>query len=225
MFKLIKDFLALHFLALAFGIGFSVGPLNLIWAHDPEDPDVLRSINAAEISLHRIEKLVYTNKLPISFQTNFVSISIETLEQKTPRDPLFKVIARQPIALDGTQKKIEFILDPVGRTQQTYITKAQEIEIAPVQLEVNSLTIAELALHYLLDNVKIRPELDVFVDNLLSLSLSQITTPEGKAKAILEVKAAGSKEKLVIQSAGTGTVESAEIVAEIVKEEMKTNRP
>lgn len=198
--------------ALVFGIFILISQPNRVWAHDHSEPQGLSSAKAAELALHRIEKLVFLKKIESSFQTKFIQLNLEVLVQKLPSDPLFKAVASQPMAADGTQKKVEIILDAQGRTLQTYITKASEAETVPNLADKDPLTIAELSLHFLIDNVESKPELDVFADKLLSLSLAQVSTPEGKVQVFTEIKTAGVKETLLIRSNSQGEVESFELV-------------
>src|SRR5438105_2992967 len=72
-------------------------------------------VKAAELSLHRVERLVILNKLDAGFQTLIKGLSVVELAHQTEEDPSFKTVITQYAGNDGTAKSVEIVLDEEGR--------------------------------------------------------------------------------------------------------------
>jgi len=168
---------------------------------------------AAELALHRIERLAALKKIEDAFQSKLKNLSLEMLITQKPTDPLFKIVASQYPNSNGTQRKVELLLDEDGKALQHFVSRGGEAENAPSWSEKDPITLAEVALHLIVEQSKDKPELAVFESALSELSITQETDADGIAVAVFTAKAAGSASLLKIRIKGDGSVESYEIVS------------
>lgn len=168
---------------------------------------------AAELALHRIERLVVLKKIEDAFQSKLKNLSFEMLITQKPTDPLFKIVASQYPNSNGTQRKVELLLDEDGKALQHFVSRGGEAEGAPNWSEKDPVTLAEVALHLIVEQSKDKPELAVFESALSELSITQETNADGTVVAVFTAKAAGSASLLKIRIKGDGSVESYEIVS------------
>lgn len=99
---------------------------------------------AAELSLHRLEKLVILRRIDPSFLTASTSV---TLEAPRTEDPYYIAKIAQVPGADGTRKVLEVQLDFEGRVLRHSVAAGAESVGAPVWPDKDPVTLMEYALH------------------------------------------------------------------------------
>ncbi len=161
---------------------------------------------AAELTLHRIERLVILNRIELDFQEKLKSMSVELIAHSAETDPAFKTTTLQYTPTDGTQKSIEVVLSDEGKALSYTLGAGGPAAGAPSYAPKDAVSLAEAGLHYILDNSAVLPALLPYDRNLSALSLSPSTLGDGTPIAVLEVQAEGSSSTLKIQVKLDGTV-------------------
>ena len=89
--------------------------LLLLLASPIQASEAVTQSHAAELVLHRIERLVILRRIDKTFQTNFSRLLVEPRIPQAPTDPAFVVRSFQVAGEDGTSKSVEISLDAEGR--------------------------------------------------------------------------------------------------------------
>jgi hypothetical protein len=195
---------------IVLGLGF-LGAMfggNAAFAHG------VTNAKAAELSLHRVERLVILRKIEDSFQSKPQSIKVEAIAHQNEEDPSFKATIYQVAGADGTQKSIEIVLNEEGKTIKYTVNAGADAVNAPVWADKDATTLTENALHYVLDNAAAKPELVPFSQSLSLLKLSPGTNSANVAVAVVDMKATANDGVLRIRVKLDGTFDSAEVVAQ-----------
>jgi len=169
---------------------------------------------AAELALHRVERLVILKKIEESFQSKPQSVKVEAIAHQNEDDPSFKTTVYQVPGQDGSQKSIEIVFNEEGKTIKYTVNAGSDAVNAPTWGEKDATTLTENALHYVLDNAAVKPELVPFSQRLSTLKLSPGTNAAGAPVALVEMGAAANDGVLRVRIKLDGTFDSAEIGAQ-----------
>ena len=165
---------------------------------------------AAELGVHRVERLVTLKKIDASFVDKFQSIEIEALSAPKPTDPAFKVTAGQVPGPDGKQNRVEMLLDGAGKALSHTVKEGTEATAAPRWPEKDAVTLTEAAMHVVLEgknDAKLKP----YFDGFQSLELTQDRDSTGQTIARAKMKAKGVAKVLEVILKTDGTVISSQI--------------
>lgn len=170
--------------------------------------DGASNAKAAELALHRIERLIILKKIPATFETNLSEVSATKLTQAQPTDPAFEAEISQIISQDGTQQKVQVFMDTNGRALSFTQTTGGEALNPPKWPVTDSVTFLEYSLHCLEgeligtnDLCQKTTTLREFETNFLNATLSQdsaglavitITETSSTSKAIVRFNTDGS---------------------------------
>jgi len=174
--------------------------------------DTVTNSKAAELALHRLERLVILKKVDASYQSKLRDIKVEDLAHATPDDPSFKVSLSEFPGVDGTQKKLEIIMNEAGRATSFHEVTGTESLTAPTWGSIDATTLAEDSLHFILDNTGQKPELAPFFNSMSSSQLIPIKDAAGSDAALLLVQAGSKYPILHITVKLDGTFESYQLV-------------
>lgn len=179
------------------------------WAAGP-----VTQAKAAELTLHRIERLVVLKKIEEAFQNKLHSLKLERIDHQGVDQPALKATVYQGPAADGSQRAVEVILTEEGRAlSHAVVAGGGEPKDAPTWPDKDPATLAENALHHVLDNAGSDPKLADFNQGFTRLTLVQVIAPPGSlrlAEVVIEAKA--GEPVLKINLRADGTVETAEIL-------------
>lgn len=163
---------------------------------------------AAELALHRIERLVTQNKIDEDYLLKLKGIGLSVIPQE-PRDnpllPRFQIMAEAYAAKDGTKKRLEIWMNAKGKVLEHKPLPGGEPDGAPTWPDKDPVTLAENALHRILDNVSIVPALAPFFNSLIEFTISPITDEAGSLLAAIDVMSSESNDILRIFIAPDGT--------------------
>ena len=164
---------------------------------------------AAELGVHRVERLVTLKKIEEPFVGKFQSVEIEALSASKPTDPAFKVTVAQYAGPDGKQSRVEILLDGAGKALSHTVIAGTEATSAPRWPEKDPVTITEAAMHVVLEgknDAKLKP----YFDGFKSLELSQDRDASGQTIARAKMKAKNVAKVLEVTLKTDGTVISSQ---------------
>jgi len=101
-------------------------------------------------------------------------------------------------ATDGTKKGLEILMNEKGKTLQNNPIDGGEPEGAPTWPDKDPVTLAENAMHRILDNASVVPQLLPFSNSLTGFTISQITDEGGTLLAQVDVSCSDSQQTLRI---------------------------
>ena len=172
------------------------------------DGDEVAPAKAAEFSLHRIENLVILKKIDKTFVTQFKGFSLIVLEQAQPEDPRFRILAEQFPAQDGSKSTLEVFENKTGKpVKHIQSLTTTPVTGAPLWPLKDPVTLSENALHYILDNESVKPDLVPFHTGLSSLELVK-NEEGGELKAEVRITRVQSAAVLKILINTNGDFES-----------------
>lgn len=174
--------------------------LNVAFAqHDHS----LTNAKLAHDASHRLGKLVDTGKLDETFVSNLSSLEVTPLDHTDHNGPAFKVLA---VAGTGVnQTALTFNMS--GKYLSNKIVSKGEPEVSPWTSSAGS-TLIENALHFLMEATN----LESYAKGLKRVVLSQKTTADGSAQAVVKITTGTSSKVLEIDLSLSGEILGHSIV-------------
>lgn len=169
---------------------------------------------AAELSLHRIERLVDIKKIDKSYRDQLREVSIVRLPQSTSSDPVFKAVGSQVAGQDGTRNQIDIFMDANGKAtplDPSHLHPGSPAYNPPVWPQKDAVTLLENTIHYI-ENNKADGGIKPFFDGMTNLTLSQVMNG-GSPVAKVEVKSSLTTATLTVLLSLDGNVMSAAFFA------------
>ena len=168
---------------------------------------------AAELTCHRIERLITLKKIPVNFLNQIASVQVQALTPANPGDPVFKAVASLVPGANGQAQQLELLLNEAGKAlPNPTIVPGPDSVNAPVWPEKDPVTLIENALHYVLDNSAVMPHLKPFLIGLTVISLSQVTDSGGKIVAKAEIHSSETKAVLEVIIKTDGNFAAARVI-------------
>lgn len=164
----------------------------------------------AELSCHRLERLVTLGKISESFLTKLNSLQVAKLQQSKPTDPVYKVTATQYAGADGSANVVEMMMDANGKGIAQTLKAGADAQNAPVWSDKDAISLIENSLHYIAESSN--PEAKPFLTGLSSLKLKQVKNDQGEKVARVEMISQDSAKTLEIMMKEDGTVEAVNTV-------------
>lgn len=183
-----------------------LGAIN--FAHAQSVP----TATAAELALHRIEKLVTLNKIAPEYQSNFAQITVEVLVPTKPTDPAYRAVLSQNPGTDGLSDMVELLQDSNGKAVSNKAmvhTNSPKLVSWP---QKDPVTLSELALHYLEDQYQSPNDnsKEVFIESLSSLSITQ-ASQGGSLIGVISLKNSEDARVLIFKYTSDGKFISSEL--------------
>ena len=172
----------------------------------------ISNAKALELGLHRTEKLVILKKIDEAFQSKVKGLTIENLVKQVATDPTFKVIVSQYPGADGKIFQLELMMDENGKTLTYNVVAGSAAQGAPAWPDKDPLTLAESALHYVIEGSAIDSKLKPYNDVGSSIASMQGTDAQGKLVAAFDIRAKDQAKYLRILIKPDGTFQSAEFL-------------
>lgn len=135
---------------------------------------------AAELGLHRIERLVTLHKIDESYVNFFYSIGVQKLSPAQPADPAFKVSGLQAPSLDGKNNEVDIMMDATGKALSNSVKEGFSPANPPRWAEKDALSLGENSFHYVIDNAPTKPELKPFNLSFSNMVLTQMQNAQGQ---------------------------------------------
>lgn len=165
---------------------------------------------AAELSLHRIERLVDIKKIDKSYRDQLQEVSIVRLPQSVSSDPAFKAVGSQVSGQDGTRNQIDIFMDANGKAtplDPSHLHPGAPAFNPPVWPQKDAVTLLENSIHYI-ENNKTDGAIKPFFDGMTGLTLSQVMNG-GTPVAKVSVKSSLATATLIVLLSLDGNVISA----------------
>lgn len=165
---------------------------------------------AAELSTHRIERLVNLKKIDASFISKLQSIDIEKLNPSQPGEPTFLATVSQYAGTDGTKNQVEITLDDQGKALSFKVKSGASAQNAPAWPDKDASSLVENSLHFVLEHNTEHPDLKPFYDSLLTLVLKKANVA-GQDVALVQIQAKDTQKTLNVLLKLDGSFLSYEI--------------
>lgn len=162
----------------------------------------------AELSAHRIDRLVTLGKIDASFMKNAQTLQVAVVENQAP--VFYKVRVSQTQPTQGNPLQLDISFDDDGKPLAYQVVAGGIAGPDQAWPDKDSVTLTENCLHYVLENnadAKVAP----FDKGLTTFVLTKGTL-NGQAVARGQVTSSLTKEKLNIYLKLDGTFISAEVV-------------
>lgn len=156
---------------------------------------------AAELSLHRIEKLVFLKRIDEAYLSKFRHLSLTLLPEESQNHDLsakFKIRAETYPATDGTKKGLDIWMNAQGKVLKYEPLPGGEPHGAPAWPDKDPVTLSENAMHRILDNVSIVTSLVPFFNSLGEFTISPASDENDPLLAQVDVVSSESHEILSI---------------------------
>ncbi len=147
--------------------------------------ETLTSAKAAELTCHRIERLVSLKKLNENFLTKLQTLNIEALPSGDPSKVSFQIQSAQVRGGTGPDNVVQFSLDLNGKVlpNEKILSEGPVADKAPVWTDKDPVSLLENSLHYILEEGPKDPKLLPFLKSLKKVSLQQILDASNKPQA------------------------------------------
>jgi hypothetical protein len=172
-----------------------------------QTPGPISLAQAAELSAHRIDRLVLLGKIDAQFVNRLTMIEVSKVVNTPPT--AYRSVVSQTAPATGLPLQVEITFDANGNalTYKTLPTGSSGTD--PKWTGKNAGTLTENSLHYVLDN-KAAPTIKPYFDNLKSTQL-QAATLAGVDVAVVVMTSTAQAQKLNVFLNLDGTVNSVTI--------------
>ncbi len=156
---------------------------------------------AAELSLHRIDRLVAQNKIDEDYLLKLRALRLSVIPEEPKDNPLsikFQIMAETYPAKDGTKKRLEIWMNAKGKVLDHKPLPGGEPDGAPTWPDKDPITLSENAMHRILDNVSVVPSLVPFFNSLVEFTISPSADETGSLLAEVDVISSESQDILRI---------------------------
>ena len=150
--------------------------------------DTIPNAKAAELNLHRIERLVILKKIDAAYETNFKGLVLADETPTKPGDPSFKVTSSEVAGADGTAHTLDVFLDNTGKEVSHQVNVGADSVGAPTWPNADAITLAEDSMHWLEDQGPTVAELTPYLNGLTALSLSPGKLADGTQVAWVDIE-------------------------------------
>ena len=169
------------------------------------------SANAAELTCHRIERLVILKKIDAAFLNGLKSISVEVLPPAAPGQPAFKTTSLQEADAGKQASSLVVTLDENGKPVGQPIVAAGIASAKPtVWPGVDPVTILENSLHWVEQNAA-KADVAKFSSGLKSMSIEP-GTMGAKSVGKVEILSTDTTQTMNIYMGVDGSFISYEVV-------------
>lgn len=166
---------------------------------------------AAEISSHRIGRLVDTGKISESFLLNMQQIDVVALPHSSASEPAYQVNVKQSPGQNGKLSELKILLDMKGK----FLSHAVLSEVPTVQIEWPDSPVAELiesVLHYVTEQNPAGINIKPFNEKMKSLKVSKKTNSDGTVQAVMTIESSATTQKLEIILSSSGEVQNVGLI-------------
>jgi len=179
----------------------------------------LSNLEAAELAIHRVGKLVQIKKIDADFETKLKGLSVVNLKPEKETDPYFKSTAFQYPAEDKTVKAVNIWQDHMGKATKYEKVEGGDATGYPEWPKADPLTFFENGMHYVEVNAEKMEELMPYKMGLRTISLEPGKDADNKDVAIIRIAVDKEKDKDDLQLLITLDLEGKAVSHKIEKVE------
>lgn len=157
----------------------------------------ITQVEAAELSLHRAERLIDLGKIDETYSGNFHSLAFEVLPGPVVAGQAqYRIVHQQVPNSDGTANKLELLEDSDGKPvpNDFKTTEGSPSSNPPQWPDKIATELTEEPLHAITRLNK--DEYQDFIKNLATITLFQTKAPDGTLRALVVVTARGTTDTL-----------------------------
>jgi len=188
-------------------------PLFLVLSISTSFADVESTIapaRAAELSSHRIERLVNLKKIDGTFISKLHTIELQKLTKNQVTDPAYLSTVSQYAGTDGTKNQVEIFFDDQGKALSFNVKSGSAAANSPVWPDKDPSTLVENGLHFVLENNETKAEVKPFHTGFTSMTLSK-GTRGGHDVAVVKITSKETQSDLYVYLKMDGSFEAYEI--------------
>jgi hypothetical protein len=145
------------------------------------------TVTAAELAMHRLEKLVSLKKVEVDFQTKIKGLVLTNYNPGNTTSPSFKAVAYQYPAADGKAKTLEILQDSTAKALSFNVVTAGPATGYPTWPGKDPVSLIETALHFIEDHADEVVALVPYRDGLRSFSIAPAKDGNGKDVALIAI--------------------------------------
>lgn len=165
--------------------------------------DGIFSAKAAELSCHRIDRLVTLGKIDEEFLTKLERVEVTTPDAGAPAGAVFMTIASQTSPGSGDPFQLKLYQDGQGKTLKHEVLAGGAAGSDPQWPDKDPVSLSENALHYVLENGEINADIEPFLKAFTNLTLTKETQNGAPvAQGIITSSATAKKLKILLDMAG-----------------------
>jgi hypothetical protein len=164
---------------------------------------------AAELSCHRIDRLVTLKKIDAKFLNRFRGMEVKTMAGGAGQ-PSFEVIASEEADQGKSANQVKISLDQDSKPLAFTVVAGDDATNPTVWPDKDPVTLAEDSLHFLEQNVA-KPDIAKFNSGLTGLRISPADVG-GKSVAKIEIVSSDTKGTLKVYISTAGDFVSYEVV-------------
>ncbi len=169
----------------------------------------ITNAKAAELTAHRIDRLVSLSKIDQTFLTHFSTVEISVLTNQAPAYYKAHVTQTQPD--QGQPMQLDITYDENGKPLSFLVIAGGAVGPDMGWTGVDSVTLTENALHFVLENSEKDPRVKPFYNNLTSAHLIKGNL-NGQTVASVQILSSETTQKLNIYLTLDGVFISAEFI-------------
>jgi hypothetical protein len=179
----------------------------MVFASIKSFADTMAMARVAELTAHRIERLISLGKIDASYSTRTENIEITAAG---PAPVAFKALVSQTKPLQGAPLQIEILFDGAAKPLSFNVIPGGIAGSDPLWTDVNAVSLFEEALHEVLENAE-NIQFAPFYANLTSVKLTKEFS-NNMVVARAQVSSSETAAKLNIYFKLDGTFVSSELV-------------
>jgi hypothetical protein len=166
--------------------------------------------NAAELTCHRIERLVILKKIDSAFLNSIQSVTVESIPNANPGQASFKTVSFQQADSGKLANQLFLNLDDQGKALDFNVASGIAASQPHKWTNLDPVTLIEDSLHYVEQNAA-KPDVSKFSTGLKSISISA-ASKDGKEIARIEIFSNETTQKLEIYEGLDGAIISREVI-------------
>ena len=158
----------------------------------------ITNVTAAELAMHRTEKLISLKKIEADFGTKLKGVVLTNYNPGNTTDPYFKATVYQYPAQDGTAKAVEIYLDHMGKALSFNVVTGGAASGYPTWTGKDPITLIETALHFIENNADSIKDLVPYRDGLRTYYIVPAKDANNKDVAMVSVTIDNSTKVLKV---------------------------
>lgn len=170
----------------------------------------ITNADAAELALHRVERLIALSKIEDTYQKHFQSLTLELLANGGVAIPTFKVVVSQQVDLGKDANKVEIILDEKGKALSYNAAEGEPAASPHNWPDKDPVTLAEIAIHYIEVHSQ-EAAIAKFNTGLLTVRIEP-GTMHGTQVATVQATSSETSDKLNVYIGLDGSFHGVEVV-------------
>jgi hypothetical protein len=182
---------------------------SLVSAMSAQAAMKIPNANAAELTCHRVERLVILKKIDTGFLSSIESVTVEAVPNANPGQPSFKTVSYQQVDSGKLANQLNLNLDDQGKALDFTVTAGLAMAQPHKWSVLDPVTLIEDSIHYVEQNAA-KPDFAKFSSGLKKISIAPGLN-DGKEVAKIEILSVDTTDKLEILEGLDGAILSYQV--------------